>query len=194
MKFGGRTGGACGRSGHTHGIDLTGAVEHALKEMGLDADRARVQRRTAQVHAMWKDIVDAAIVRHTNSVYITREDGKKRLTAYVDESIYAAELNARRELIKLQFLRRYGEEIDEFRIFISRGHYKKNHPFTEEKSPSYDEHARPRALSAEQNAELEAALSKVEDPKLRAALEKAAVADMAWKNGIKVKNDEETRK
>lgn len=183
------SGGISGNSRRAHGVDLTGAVERALKEMGLDADRARIQRRTAQVHAMWRDIVDDVIVRHTNSVYITRENGVKKLTAYVDESIYAAELNARRELIKLQFARRYGEDIDEFRIFISRGRYKKNHPFVEKEPPAYEERAQPAPLSAEQRTELSAALSRVENPALRERLEKAAVADMAWRNGIKVKNE-----
>lgn len=185
-----RTGGS-GRHRRGHSEDLSGVLERALSELGMDVDRARIQRRTAQVHAMWADIVDDAIVQHTNSVYITREDGVKKLTAYVDESIYAAELNARRELIKLQFARRYGEEIAEFRILISRGRYKNNHPFAPKREASYDERAVPAPLDARQSEALAAALSGVADPTLRAALEKAARADMAWKNGLKVKNGEE---
>lgn len=174
-----------------HSEDLPDVLTRALSELGLEADRLRIQRRTAQVHAMWEDIVDEPIVLHTNSVAIVRKDGVKKLSVYVDESMYAAELNARRELIKLQFLRRYGEDIAEFNIRISRGAYKKNHPFAKKKDHSYEEKATPLPLDTQQTASLSAALARVENPELRARLEKAAVADMAWKNGIKVKNDKQ---
>ena len=97
-------------------VSLSREMERALVALGADVDRMRIERRAAQVRAMWADIVDEPIVRHTNAVYIRRTDAGKELIAYVDESMYAAELNARRELIKLQFLRRYGEEIGAFKI------------------------------------------------------------------------------
>ena len=47
---------------------------------------------------------------------------------YVEDSLIAAEVDARREMIKLKFLELFGEEIDEFRIRVSRGKYKLSHP------------------------------------------------------------------
>ena len=81
-------------------VSLSREMERALVALGADVDRMRIERRAAQVRAMWADIVDEPIVRHTNAVYIKRTDAGKELIAYVDESMYAAELNARRELIK----------------------------------------------------------------------------------------------
>lgn len=166
---------------------LSREVERALAALGADVDRVRIERRAAQVRAMWADIVDEPIVQHTNAVYIKRTEAGKELIAYVDESIYAAELNARRELIKLQFLRRYGEEIGTFKILISRGRYKRNYPFARSKEPDYEEPCAPQPLQKDQRAALSAALDKVDDPTLRESLERAASADMAWKNGVKVK-------
>lgn len=172
-------------------VSLSREMERALVALGADVDRMRIERRAAQVRAMWADIVDEPIVRHTNAVYIKRTDEGKELIAYVDESMYAAELNARRELIKLQFLRRYGEEIGTFKILISRGRYKHNYPFARPKEADYDEACTPQPLQDDQRAALLAALDKVDNPELRKSLERAASADMAWKNGAKVKNDVE---
>ena len=172
-------------------VSLSREMERALAAMGGDVDRIRIDRRAAQVRAMWADIVDDPIVRHTNAVFIKRTEAGKELIAYVDESIYAAELNARRELIKLQFLRRYGEEIATFKILISRGRYKHIYPFVRESEPDYEESCAPEPLQEGQRAALSAALDKVDSPELRRSLERAASADMAWKNGVKAKNDKE---
>ena len=50
----------------------------------------------------------------------------------MEDSLIAAEVDARREMIKLKFLELFGEEIDEFRIRVSRGKYKLSHPYREE--------------------------------------------------------------
>lgn len=172
------------------GVTLSRDIDRAMAALGADLNDIRYKRRVAQVHAMWADIAPDLIVEHTNAVYIKKEGDRKQLIVYVDESIYSAELNARRELIRLQFLQRYGEEIDEFKILISRGHYKHNRPFAKEADDaSASDKATPVKLDAEQDRMLADALSAVEDPALRAALEKAARTDMAWRNGLKVKND-----
>lgn len=168
-------------------------IDRAMAAMGADLGDIRYKRRIAQVHAMWADIAPEAIVEHTNAVYIKKDGERRQLIVYVDESIYSAELNARRELIRLQFLQRYGEQIDEFKILISRGAYKKNRPFAKVPDPrELEDKATPVALDEEQSRMLDDALSSVEDPALRAALEKAARTDMAWRNGLKVKNDGKT--
>lgn len=171
-------------------VSLSHDIDRLMAAMGADLGDIRYKRRIAQVHAMWADIAPDVIVEHTNAVYIKKEGDRKQLIVYVDESIYSAELNARRELIRLQFHQRYGEEIDEFKILISRGAYKKNRPFAKDDDPrALEDKAIPVNLDEEQDRMLSTALSSVEDPKLRAALEKAARTDMAWRNGLKVKNN-----
>lgn len=156
---------------------------------------------------------DEGILMHTNSVYIIRrtqedyeqaqgrlphapanglDDKKdsgatgygKQLIVYVDDSMVASELNARRELIKLQFASRYGEILDEFKIFISRGQYRNNYPFRQKEAPSYSEDVPSIPLTAEERASVHERVQAIEDPKLRALIEKTMTADLEWKKGI----------
>lgn len=155
---------------------------------------------------------DEAILHHTNAVFIYNPDQQidpqsgrrlhgprrglddtkdadatgrgKRLVVYVDDSIVAAELNARRELIKMQFLGHFGEEIDEFKICLSRGRYRANHPFAEEAPASYEDPAPSVALSQEERVHVHEQVQQVEDEKLRELLEQTMVVDLEWKKGI----------
>ncbi len=171
-------------------VSFSWDIENTLQAMGCDIETAHYQRRAAHVRTMWADVVDPIFLPHTNAVFIKRKSDIKQLIVYVDESIYAAELNARCELIKLRLLQRYGEDIDEFKILISRGAYKKNHPFIQEESPTTcTEQAQPIPLNDQQKASLSTALARVNNPELRQRLARAAQADIEWKNGIKVKKD-----
>ncbi|MEG2006115.1 MAG: DUF721 domain-containing protein [Raoultibacter sp.] len=164
-------------------------LTQCLSTMKGYGDEVRYKERAAQVRAMWAKTVDEIFLEHTNAVYIIKKDNKKTLIVYVDESIFSAELNARRELIKLQFLQRFGEELDEFKIYISRGDYKKNHPFQKEEDPCYIEHARPLPLTDDEKQPFENKLNQIQDENLRSALKQAVVSDLEWKKGIKEKNN-----
>lgn len=109
---------------------------------------------------------------------------------YVDDSIYAAELNAQRELLRLKLLELFGERIDVFDIFISRGNYRKKHPFDRMRAESAPEPVRktpPAPLSAEEESRVDEAAARVENPRVQRALEKAMKADLEWKKGEKGK-------
>lgn len=187
---------------------LGDSVQKVIESMGGDPGEARKAARGMQVRSMWRNLMmhnhDAFILEHTNNVYIIRVDGKqhpegkrfygdgkdasstghgKQLIVYVDDSVVAAELNARRELIKLQFLEHYHEDIDEFKILISRGRYKKIHPFVEDDGPSYHEGARPAPLTDDQRALIQNVVGKTDNPKVARALGRAMEKDLEWKDG-----------
>lgn len=183
-------------------------LPQAVQAMGGSPGEAAKAARADEVRRMWKDIMlrggDDYILAHTNNVFILKEgdartprrdhdDRKdagargvgKQLVAYVDESIVAAELNARRELVKLQFFELFGEEIDEFKIIISRGQYKAHHPFAkQEQTPSYVEAATPVPLDEAERATVSAQLAGIGDDHLRRAVERAMIADLEWKKGL----------
>lgn len=188
---------------------LGDSAQKVIASMGGDPAAARKAARGARVRTMWRTLMehnhDEFILEHTNNVFIIRADGTprtdgkryrddgkdagstgqgKQLIVYVDDSVVAAELNARRELIKLQFMEHFREDIDEFKIIISRGNYKKIHPFAPGEAPSYEEEARPVALDDAERAFVHDQVAKVEDPKLAKALERAMVSDMEWKKGL----------
>lgn len=181
----------------------------ALRMMGGDAADARKAARAARVQEMWRSLMlhnhYDFILEHTNNVYIVnadglpRTDGKhyhddgkdasstgkgKQLIVYVDDSVVAAELNASRELIKLQFLDHFGEKLDGFKIIISRGGYKKHHPFAPQAVPSYAEPAAPAPLNDKEQRFVEQQAAKVDNPKLARAFRRAMTADLSWKKGL----------
>ena len=103
-----------------------------LGEVEQDSESNRKQARVIQVRERYREVVKSSypttyqlVLDHTNSVYILMKEGVKTLIVYVDESIFAAELNAQRELMKLKFKELFGEELEQFDIYVSRGKYKK---------------------------------------------------------------------
>lgn len=168
-------------------------LELMIAQLSGNDERARVNLRAHQVRDRYKQALEkvyrdqaALFLAHTNNVYIMNKDGMRTLIVYVDESIFAAELNAQRELIKLKLLELFGEDIEQFEIYVSRGDYKKNHPYLvddeETRGPvavqPLDENARNRVAET---------ASIVEDERVRTALENAMTADFQLK---KAENDQ----
>lgn len=172
---------------------LSSGLYSYLSSLGCDEELVKKNQRAIKVREMWSEIVEDFFLDHTNSVFIINEDNQKVLIVYVDESIFAAELNGRRELIKLKFLEKFNEKIDEFRICISRGAYKNNYPFKEEIDPAYKEEAQPISLTQEEMNELYQQTENIKSAEVRNSLLKAMISDLEWKKGLnekKPKNDE----
>lgn len=95
----------------------------------------RLQEYIKTTYQQFSEVVDGVILQHVNSLYLTKDKlsstNQKRLVVYVDSSLVAAELNARRELIKLQYREKFNVQISEFEIKISRRDYKNIYPFKE---------------------------------------------------------------
>lgn len=163
---------------------LSQQINQAFSDIeGLDQEALAKAYRVGQIRALWAELVEESFLRHTNGVYILKDGDKVVMRVYVDESIYAAELNNRRELLQLQCQERFGKPIDEFQIFISHGLMKQRHPFTDMSSklsnsyPTYE----PRELTNEDLAFVEEQCSNIENPTLRQSFRKAMIADLAWK-------------
>ena len=99
-----------------NGRQVTAQLTHIP---GFDGDKIRRALRIREVRDIWSQLVEQPILNHTNAVYIFTKDNRREMHVYVDESIYAAELNNRRELIKLACREQYGEVLDDFQIHIS---------------------------------------------------------------------------
>lgn len=166
---------------------FSSALQGALRASATSDVLAAKALRANKVKSMWREAVEPVFLDHTNSVYIVNEGDAKVLIVYVDESIFAAELNARREMIKLRFLERFNERIDDFRILISRGRYKENYPFREKaETPFYIDDCQRVPLSEEKLEEINRACEAIGDERLREALKKAMISDLEWKSGIEV--------
>lgn len=128
-----------------NGRQVTAQLTHIP---GFDGDKIRRALRIREVRDIWSQLVEQPILNHTNAVYIFTNDNRREMHVYVDESIYAAELNNRRELIKLACREQYGEVLDDFQIHISRGMRKKEYPYQE-----HQEKASTHTLSSQQEQE-----------------------------------------
>lgn len=149
----------------------------------FDEGEIRKAQRIAQVRDMWKDLVEPIILQHTNNVYVFTKDGRREMHVYVDESIYAAELNNRRELLKWQCRERFGEEIDLFDIHISHGRSKQNHPYAEDADVQRAAKAAAPVvpLTEEERQRVEEACASIPDPVLKEKFKKAMISDLEWK-------------
>ena len=175
------------------GMRKVGAdIASVVAQLAGDSEQARINLRANQVRERYKRAIevvyrDAAkmFLAHTNTVFIMNKNGVRTLIVYVDESIYAAELNAQRELIKLHLLELFGEDVEQFEILVSKPKYKKNHPYLTESSQEADENTPAIPLDDEEKAFVSNTVSTIEDQKLRETLQKAMTADLEWKKGEK---------
>lgn len=171
----------------TNMTTLKESLSTILGEIEEDSDSNRKQARIMQVRNCYREVVKAAyptnyqlVLNHTNSVYIMMKEEVKTLIVYVDESIFAAELNARRELMKLMFMKMFGEQIEQFDIYVSRGKYKKQHPFVVEEEQDLQPARQP--LDEQQRQYVKDTVDVVENPRVKAALEKAMTANLESKD------------
>ena len=111
-------------------------LELMIAKLSGNDEQARINLRARQVRDRYKQALEKVykdqaplFLAHTNNVYIIKKDQVKTLIVYVDDSMFAAELNAQRELIRLKLLELFGEDVEQFDIFVSRGSYKSNHPY-----------------------------------------------------------------
>ena len=170
-------------------------IAKAIAAMGGNSQAARINMRAQEVRQWYKEALEKVygqtaelFLAHTNNVYIMDKDGVRTLIVYVDESIFAADLNAQRELIKLKLLELFGEPIEEFEIYVSRASYKKNHPYLTEDKQESDEPIPSIPLDSDEKAQVSNTVSVVDDKKLREAIQKAMTADLEWKKGEKACN------
>ena len=162
---------------------LSSEISNAfLNVQGSSSDELKKALRVGAVRAIWEDLVEDVILQHTNGVYILDEDGKKVMHVYVDEGIYAAELNNRRELIQLLCAQKFGEVVEEFQIHISYGLMKKRYPYGEKRLVK-ENNKPPVPLNSEEKAAVEQMCSVIGNETVREQFRKAVISDLEWKKG-----------
>ena len=173
-------------------------IRYAVARLGEGSESARLNLRIQQVRERYRQAIesvyrDAAALHlaHTNNVIIK----ERKLVVYVDDSLFAAELNAQRELIKLRLLELFGEEIDDFQIRTSRWKkYREMHPYLTETQQEPDADSRSVPLDSNEKSYVSNTSSIIEDERLRKTFEKAMTADLEWKKGERVENLVDKRK
>ena len=160
-------------------------IEYFLATLTGDQDQARIKLRAHQVRERYKEVLQSVyrdtaqlFLAHTNNVYIMNKNDVKTLIVYVDESIFAAELNAQRELIKLKLLEQFGEAAEEFEIYVSRGRYKLNHPYIIDSDADSTQAYTPVNLDLTEQDYVSTTASTLDSTALRTSFEKAMTASL----------------
>lgn len=162
---------------------LSEYLDGSLKPIpGIDMGMVRKAQRVQRVRDIWAGLVDQTFLDHTNNVFIFEKDGRREMHVYVDESIYAAELNNQRELITWRCREEYGEEISCFHIHISRGKHKSHHPFYAKDESLIDQNPS-EPLSEEEKNRVDIVCEPISDSHLKACFKKAMISDLEWKKG-----------
>lgn len=174
--------------------------------------KAKFSRKRAveRIYGQFSQLVNDFILEHVNAVYLlnpestdgldvlpdgqkepraktSRKPYKKRLIVYVDNSLVAAELDARKELIRFKYLSEFDVELVDFEVNISKGRYRASHPYIDEDSPlgagihqsgkcSEDEIVSRETLTPSELECIDSLMEKVEDPRLRKSFERAMAA------------------
>ena len=162
------------RQKRSKALSLSNLSSSALKSIGVDNNELiRKNRRIAQVKEIWKFVASPYILKHTNNVIIIndKKSGKK-LIVYVDNSLVATEINARRELIRLKILQEFNEVINSFEIHVSYGRYKNNYIFQDEEVKPYEDYKK-EVISKDAAIRIESKINELENIELKKAINRA---------------------
>ena len=164
---------------------LSTVLSQTLRSVTQSDILASKAARAYKVKQMWRVVVEICcqphaqvFLEHTNSVYIIHEDNQKVLIVYMDDSIFAAEINARREMIKLKILEHFREEIDDFHILISRGKYKNKHLYSDIEYEINRTTPPCKPLSVQEVNSIKERASKIRNNKVRESLVKAMISGL----------------
>ena len=165
---------------------VSGSIDSFLSGMPEEVhSRILVERRIEKVQSQFAEIVDPFILRHVNSVYLLKSkslEGMFDLVVYLDNSTCAAELNARRELIRLKYRERFDTLVDVFEIRISKGRYRQQHPFCAD-NPGTPAAETAFAGNGEACAKrIEELTASIDDPVLRNSFKRAMAANERLNN------------
>ena len=170
------------RSGHVH---VGSEMAKAISRLAGDSDAAALAFRAAQVEKRWAAAIEHVykgnfrlVLEHTNAVYIMKEQNRKILAVYLDDSVIRSDVKVRQELVKMA-LAKEGELIDEFKVYPSKFGMKARHPYKGKQEQESAPARKPRALTADEEKAVEEAAALIDDPVLKDALVRAMRANLA---------------
>lgn len=167
---------ASGNVGHVKQL-MKSFLDHVPEEM---RSQILIDRHIQRVHNQFKEVVDPFILLHTNSVYLLKDkqdNGEYELIVYVDNSTIAAELNARRELIRLKYRERFSIKVSKFEIYISKGEYRKKYPFKEEKIDNFRSKSYKHELSDKDKQAIDSIINDLPEGRMKDSFKRAISAE-----------------
>ncbi len=180
-------------TGYDIGAEIQGVVS-SLQRNNPDLSA------TARVKRAWNLSVDKRIAEHVTAVFIVPNTAASEVIIYVDNSIWATELNMQSELLRLNLnielnkdidanVARKAEQVEKLTFKVSKEQYvaRERRLTTLQLLEAEDENyrkAQPVALDDDELANLEEAVAHIENDQLRDTAYAAAKANLEWQKGI----------
>lgn len=153
-----------------------------------------------RVKRAWNAAVDQRIANHVTAVFIVPNTNASEVIVYVDDSMWAAELNMQVELLRLNLnmqlnndelsnSHRGPEQVEKLSFKVSKEKYiSKEHNTNarerENREQQRYKNAQPIELTDEEFSDLGAAFSQIDNDAIREIAFTAAKANLEWKKGI----------
>ncbi len=142
----------------------------------------------AEVLDVWTSIVGANIATHT------RVEGLREgeLLVSVDSPVWANELSAMSENLRVRLNKRVGQErVRHIRFTVSQSVEKERDEEENEEATGRrygGSRIKPLALSVDERRAVEKSVEEIEDETLREAAFRATIRDLEWKKGLEASN------
>lgn len=157
--------------------------------------------QSLRVKRAWNSTVDKRIAKHVTAVFVIPNTNASEIIVYVDDSIWATELNLQAEILRLNmnihlhnndYSKQHEdnpEQVKKLIFKVSKDKYisKENRLSTRERieqETSRYRNAQPVSLSEEEEADLNKAFSRIDNDAIREAAYAAARANLEWHKGI----------
>lgn len=165
-------------------IGTMGIGEALVKAMGdLGADDPAT-RRGARIRHAWEQVAEETVLKHTDNIFVFKEDGQTRMVVYTDLPIWAAELNAQRERYRILMERELGSGPIHQIVFKASSRTARRFKFTKTfKAPAKDLTVTPIPATPEEFERIHREAGTISDPEIREILVKARIRDLEWKKG-----------
>ena len=149
--------------------------------------KGKPEHKVAQVIKLqnaWEKIASPRALEHTDNITFVEKAKKPGVLIYVENSHWAAELEAQKELYRLLLEQETGFSIPDIRFLVTReASYKKIFLRRKEKNPVVNKGEKPIPLTAKEEEYVRRLISQVSDSKLKEKLYNAMKADLEWKKG-----------
>jgi len=96
-------------------VSFNDAFSHFVEEHVPKATRIGLELQRA-----WENIASPHVLEHTDTVMFSKREKEPIILIYVDDSVWAAELNMQKEFYRINFQEILAQPIAEVRFFVSR--------------------------------------------------------------------------
>ncbi|MCL1879870.1 MAG: hypothetical protein FWF71_04525 [Actinomycetia bacterium] len=165
---------------------MSTSLQESLAALLNKGDTSQVAT-AIKLQKTWQTVAADTVLDHSDNIIFDKKN-PAIVVIFVDDSRWAAELNAEKEIYRVQLSQAMGlvdeSQLQEVRFAVSRKAGLKKLCRSSQKRSEDEPYVQPLPLSAEEEGYAREIVSRIVDEKLRISLFKAMKANLEWKKGI----------